>query len=212
MSWAEVHKINENTAMNKFNNATVLTASTTFTVPKTGYYKIFCVGAGGSSSTSGSTANSGSGGGVAEKTAKLDKNQTYTVTVGTTVSFVSTLSDTTDKNYISMSATSGTTGGDGGTATGFDSTYLTYTGESGSSFSSGIRQGGSVGCYVTSLMEKNISLGYSTNSAITYSVESGLGICGLGGGGGVIKQTNVSHTGNNQNGGVVIIPLGVEMI
>lgn len=212
MSWAEVHKINENTAMNKFNSATILRTSTTFTVPKTGYYKIFCIGSGGASSTSGSAANTGGGGGVAEKTAKLDKNQTYTVTVGSTVSFVSTLSDTTDKNYISMSATGGTTGGDGGTATGFDSTYLTYTGQSGRSFSSGIRQGGSVGCYVTSLMEKNISLGYSTNSAYTFSVKSGLGICGLGGGGGVIKQANVSHTGDNQSGGIVIIPLGVEMI
>ena len=193
MSWSEVAKLQEGQRDRLFNDMYILETSQTWTAPHNGYYKIICVGAGGSASTIDDRA--GCGGGVAVKTKRMNK--------GTTLAISITGGATCD----GMTATSGGNAyGSGGTATGGD---YNYTGLNPSADTERITAGGSVGCYLTGLTYREKDM-FSFGSSTIFSMPKGFGIMGHGGGGGYFSTsgtTKTEYAANGEPACVIIIPL-----
>lgn len=168
MSWGEVGKINNNykRALNeqmrdlKFQELHIITSTGTYTPPKTGLYKVICVGAGGKGAASGVSGSvggtGGGGGGVAIKTLKLSVGSSYSVTVGTTASFVydtDTILTATAGGDASGSSKVGT----GGTASGGDTNYIGGAGlKTDSSYV--VAEGGTVGVFLSGLYTKPVEI------------------------------------------------------
>lgn len=193
MSWAETLMLQEAQRERSFNTMYVLGVSQTWTAPKSAYYKIICIGAGGTGkyyyqSGIGYRKGYGGGGGVAIKTKSLQKGEKLTVTIGSSAS------------CDGMTATSGGNGeannrgssdGSGGTANGGDENYTGLNGGGGN--------GGSVGCMIAGLaMSRDTLMGVSN---------SGYGIYGHGGGGGVFADNTMQTVTPIQPAAVIIIPL-----
>lgn len=193
MSWAETLMLQETQRERSFNTMYVLEVSQTWTSPKSAYYKIICIGAGGNSvyyyqQGVGYRKAYGGGGGVAIKTKAMQKGETLTVTIGGSAS------------CDGMTATSGGNGeannkgssnGSGGTANGGDENYTGLNGGGGN--------GGSVGCMIAGLaMSRDTLMGASN---------SGYGIYGHGGGGGVFADSTMQAITPSQPAAVIIIPL-----
>lgn len=199
MSWAEVAKLQDSQRDRLFNDMYIIESSQTWTAPHNGYYKIICVGAGGTASHSSGSSSyyaTGGGGGVAVKTKRIAKNATLTITIDT--------SNVTCDGMIANNggAGSSTGGGAGGTATGGD---YNYTGLSGIGNTG---NGGSVGCFLTGLMTRDsyINSGTSGNYTQTGNSYNGWGICGHGGGAGIVEAYTVKEC-EADKACVIIIPL-----
>lgn len=195
MSWSEVAKLQEGQRDRLFNDMYILETSQTWTAPHNGYYKIICVGAGGSAYYStASSYDAGGGGGVAVKTKRMKTGATLTVSItGGTA--------TCDE----MIANSGSWNGVG-TATGGE---YNYTGLAGRFISSSIKSGGSVGCMLSGLMYKDKDI-ESRQVAYGYAAEiipKGFGIMGHGGGGGYRYSDGTHQMMNGEPACVIIIPL-----
>lgn len=242
MSWAEVFKINKNMkrALNEqiqdlqYQEMKIITANGTYKPEKTGLYKVICVGAGGdgylwTKLSSQLTISSGGGGGVAIKTLHLSANTNYTVTVGTTASFVY------DTNTI-LTATAGSngnanTGGEGGVASGGDKNY---TGTSGVAIgqTSSVPSPGGVGVCLSGMSPKpapaiaTVAMYVSGSTSVpnhtrVISLDYGNSILGYGGGGtGVAGNIFTILTGaknegdyfktNGRPASIIIVPLEME--
>lgn len=195
MSWAETLMLQEAQRERSFNTMYVLNTSQTWTAPKSAYYKIICIGAGGRGGynyfrDSGYTYGYGGGGGVAIKTKAMQKGETLTVNVGGSAScdgMTATAgndADTERNVYYS---------GSGGTASGGDENYNGQSGGGGN--------GGSVGCIIAGLaMSRDTIMGGGTSN-------SGYGIYGHGGGGGVLANDAIQDVTPSQPAAVIIIPL-----
>ena len=225
MSWSEVFKINKNMkrALNeqmrdiKYNPLTIITSSTTYKPPKTGLYKIICVGKGGNSggynggNANQAIANSGGAGGVAIKTLRLSSATSYSITVSTTASFSSELTATAGEdgaNTISSSSIA-----NGGTASGGD---YNYEGGKGSNISitptfGDTVKGGDTGVFISDLYHPMFYYD-KTNNMIRYY---GRGVLEYGGG---APAARWSGTGGNYAhldasglpAAVIIIPIEME--
>ena len=239
MSWGEVGKINNNykRALNeqmrdlKFQEMRIITSTGTYTPPKTGLYKVICVGAGGDGGC-GTASNTyggggGAGGGVAIKTLKLSASSSYSVTVSTTASFVY------DSNTI-LTATSGGGGSyyqasTGGTASGGDSNYVGTSGDyTGKTVEYIAPAPGGVSVFLSGLYMKpspeinSLPVDASIGGVKTISFPYGDCILNFGGGGtGAACYYNQSTTGtNNYNtayhatsgkpAAIIIVPLEME--
>ena len=138
MSWAKVLKINKNVkkAINEqltdreFNIGQLITASTNWVVPKTGIYKIICVGAGAEANISNRT--SGGAGGVVVEKAILKQGDTYSITISGSSSF---------GDLCTANQANGWRGGDGITTNG-----VVYVGGNGA-YEAYIANGGNVGLF-----------------------------------------------------------------
>lgn len=234
MSWAEVFKINSNTkrALNEqirdsqYKSSYLITESGTWTVPSTGYYKVFCVGAGGNINsgnggsifTDGGTFGSttylyiGSAGGVAVKTLELNKGTSYTITIeDPPTTYTASSTNKTSFGDI-MYATTGGMGDtknvtthqlpNGGVGSGGD---YNFSGESGQvvTYSPGMRTiiGASVGCYIPELMRDNSAFSTAISDGTIYgtpNAKSGLGILGYGS-----SQGYAAYVKSSSNGGVL---------
>lgn len=227
MSWGEVFKINSNMKkpLNEQIRGTVclpmriIASSTTYVPEKTGWYKVICVGAGGScgaysnaSTASGQKIATGGGGGVAIKTIRLSSAQSYNVTVGTTASFGSILSATAGG---SGSVTSSSTNyGTGGTASGGDYNFTgcSGTGGSGSSKVGVCFAAGGTGVAITEL-SRTVKSGVIKGDSYV-EIAYGESILGYGSGAPgfvYVSGTNYSYyTATAQSAAVIIIPLEME--
>lgn len=107
----------------------------TFTVPKTGVYKITCVGAGGAGIQN--TNNAGGAGGIGILVTSLNKSTNYSIVANNLASFGSLVTATNGKN--------GSSGGTGGSASGTN--VIVYNGGNASS-----GYGGDVGVYIPGLI------------------------------------------------------------
>lgn len=206
MNWVDITKTLELVRNNLYNNIYIFEETATFTAPKTGYYKIICVGAGSNATASinttygTSSARGGNGGGVAIKTKRVSKNGTLSITIST--QGVASCDGMTANGWSTTSTAGQATGGD-----------YNYTGLVGDILQSGganvklSRNGGSVGCFIPELMTRQ----YVNLFAV--SAHSGYGICGHGGGGGccIDTVTQGDNTGliltEAQPAAVIIIPL-----
>lgn len=227
MSWAEVFKINSNIKkpLNEQIRGTVclpmrlITSSTTYKPEKTGWYKVICVGAGGScgsysgvSNASGQKIATGGGGGVAIKTIKLSSAQSYSVTVSTTASFGSILSATAGGS--GSASSSSMSYGTGGTASGGDYNFTgcSGTGGSGSSKTGVCFAAGGTGVAITEL-SRTVKSGVIKGDEYV-EVTYGESILGYGSGApGFVYTTGTSYycyTATAQSAVVIIIPLEME--
>jgi len=190
MSWAEVKKVNSNmkTPLNTqianamYQTAFLITTTQTWVVPKTGLYKIICVGAGGSGGNYSTQTGTGGAGGVAIKNIQLTQGDSYNLTVGSTASF---------SNICSATSGGGNswTGGTGGIATGGDTNYTGNNGNTINAYTTVL--GASVGCFIQSL--SNFYTDSRIYSTFTATMRSGYGLLGLGQSGGAVNLT--SNTG-----------------
>lgn len=182
MSWAEVNKIDESARLRAYNGLFIIESSLTWTVPQSGYYKVIAVGGGGDWGSYG-----GGAGGVAIKTEFMQEGAEYIITISRDVFF--------DLEMTANGGSNGTSsGGTGGTATGGD---FNYTGGNGSSSS-----GGSVGCYISGLMDKTEYYTQESNTSSATDISNGYGILGHGAGG--LTSGNIKIP--PQKGCVIIIP------
>lgn len=219
MSWAQISKQLEIERDNSFNNIYVFESSTTFTAPKKGYYKIICVGAGGTAYASGVTSSdymyhncmSGAAGGVAIKNKSMLANDTLTIAISS--SGVATCDGMTANfggNAYDFSSAADTAPV-GGTATGG---VWNYKGSNGAKRYRGsnptVINGGSIGCILPGLMTRDDAI---ANTARAYS---GWGLYGHGGGAGACSMNtgnmssdfvNITGVSDKQPAAVIIIPL-----
>lgn len=209
MSWAEVEKKLSIERDTSYSNMYVYENSATFTAPKTGYYKIICVGAGGAGATARDTSTAlgigGCSGGVAIKTKKMAKGATLSITIssdGTASCDGMSATKGYDRNYYPSRPDYIVPG----TATGGD---YNYNGQTGTAQSQ-IGIGGSVGCILSGLMTRDVVT--TAYNGATRQAYSGWGIFGHGGGAsrvqfyddGAMVAYSVSQ---QQPAGVIIIPL-----
>lgn len=207
MSWGEVFKINNNMRHTineqlqdmKYNQLEILTTGTSYTPKKNGIYKIICVGAGhaGKSVAYQTEIHSGSSGGVAIKTMELTK-KSYPISIGTTVTFNSTVTATSATNTAP------------GTASGGDYNFDGKTPPSDS-------EGGSVGVYISELMTRQHTLlGCAPNGIAKFNNGTqGYCLCNLGGGGVTFSAYAATSSGNIAEyssigpgrAGIIIIPI-----
>lgn len=205
MSWTEVYKMNEHARNTAFSNAYMITSSSTFTAPQTGYYKIICVGRGGTGERTSGSYHGGDAGGVCTKIVKLAKNATLSITVADLSTAV-----TSSNGAVNMTAYAAANSANPREADGGDYNYTgnTYNG----------KVGGSVGCFLTGLMTQQILSGRSPNSGSDYFDYGCWQVCNMGGGASYVYSEYNSSSGTYYNqeakygsGGVVIIPLGGDV-
>lgn len=205
MSWAKVKKINSNmkTPLNEqIKNALlgefyVITSSQTFTVPKTGKYRIIAVGAGGSSryTSSGSIVHySGASGGVSIKNLDLVAGDEYEINIsGKAEGFGITAYPASNDV--------------GGSASGGDKNL------SGNDGRQGYNIGASLPIFIVGLTN-NYETIYQTTAGTTeylFKIISGYGLCGLGYGAGYATYVNGSHwQGESGAAGFIIQCLQIE--
>lgn len=202
MSWAEVNKIDEGARFRAYNGLFIIESPLTWTVPKSGYYKVIAVGGAGANakSQSGSTFKVGGGGagGVAVKTMRFGAGDDYIISISSGDVYFDTIMTANGGVAGTSSA-----GGAGGTATGGD---YNYTGNSGSANSASkyLIQGASVGCNIPDLLDRTelsiTNISDDVSSATT--IYSGYGILGHGAGGSIDGQMEIPP----QKGCVIIIP------
>lgn len=183
--------INEQIRELAYSGSYLITGNRNFSPSKTGWYKIIVVSSGGDAYEA--KGRSGSSGGVAIATRRLDKNNTYTITkTGSEIAF---------DDIICINAKNSTSSAYGaiGTASGGD---MNYDGSFGTS--SG---GADIGVFIPQLMETTKNT-YAYDSAYIM-VESGLGILGYGGGQ-TIYNEDIQVVSPNKGGCVLIIPLEFE--
>lgn len=215
MSWAETIKINSNMGVpineqlrnNRFMPVRIITEAGTYTPEKSGYYKVICVGAGGSGyarKRSGSNAyydtSCGGAGGVAIKTYHLLSTESYTVSIDTSVTFNNELTATRGGSGNSNS------NGAGGTASGGDYNFSGGTSGGYCEANDGTK-GASVGCFISELSEKIPFFG--TNNTV---INSGMGILGHGQSGAICVDTsgNILYQAAG-SGACIIIPLEYDV-
>lgn len=216
MSWVEVRKAvndNFNKPLNKkledfaYAQIYVFENSATFVPPKSGLYKVICVGGGYNDSRANYI---GGAGGVAIKNVTLNANASYEISIETGTAVFN--------NYITgNTATRTGTISEGGTASGGD---FNYTGGAGMyvTFTVGAQKtqyGASVGVYLNGLSQRYVEYFDKSASNWEYSgnVYTGYGLLGFGYGQGVIgSYYNSAYTSKTTAGnpGVIIIPLDVD--
>lgn len=189
-----------------YNGSYLITSSTDFSPDKSGLYKVICVGQGGTSKDK----HYGGSGGVAIKTMHLDSSEIYPIVVDLIkTSFNGTIiANRGGDGYPSSSDYLGR--GEGGTAVGGD---FNYTGTSGEGVSDG--EGADVGVFIPGLMNapEMVLAEYSSTVSYnsSYTIRSGYGILGYGGGQGGSVTANYSfRVGIHKGGCVLIIPLELE--
>lgn len=218
MSWAEVSKINNNfrVSLNEqarelaYSGSYLFTSSTNFSPEKSGYYKVICVGSGGTSGINSNSALNGGSGGVAISTLKLDKTHSYSISItnGTAIfngeTLASAITATAGENAVITGNTVNRRPGNGGTASGGDFNYPGRSGKSGN-----ITYGADVGVIITELMQRMISFELDTysSSPVPYAMHSGNGILGYGGGQACYGNSNFQVKSPVGDGCVLIIPL-----
>ena len=174
-TWKELKKVvnsNFNKPLNEqikeqlinmqFYSGELITASTTWTVPKTGFYKIICVGKGASGTNRG---DAGAAGGVVVERAELTKGDSYSITIGTNALF-GTLCEAT--------GASGTKPGFGTVTNG-----VIYEGNAPyqvdfPAYSPYGENGGDVGLYDIKYMANPME--FTVNTDITYLTRGGRGL------------------------------------
>lgn len=208
MNWVDIFKTLEIVRDNSFSNIYMFEETTTFTAPKTGYYKIICVGAGGTAygvlGNSNTMVYSGGAGGVAMKTKRINKNSTIAVTISASGA---ASCDGMTANAGHRGYPNETTSGAGGTATGGE---YNYTGNSGTKTTLHAN-GGSIGCIIPGIMYRD-SIYLLSGDNEGKNAYSGWGILGHGGGAGVCGNAYSSSypdivIGAQQPAAVIIIPL-----
>lgn len=191
----------------------LFTSSRSFSVSKTGWYKVIVVGAGGENfiywNGSVQTIYTGGSGGVAVSTLYLDKNnlceiEVHTDGFNTATGYYKFLYEDNDlRAYNGETAVDRYTDvpGKGGTASGGD---FNYNGLDGSTYRTNAI-GTDVGVFIPELMKVKTTIMCSDNTAVT--AVSGNGILGYGCGSGTYAVKTNSVSTPKASGCVLIIPL-----
>lgn len=209
--WAELKKIvnsNIKVPLNEqlhnffFTPTTIITTTGTWICPKSGKYRVICVGAGGNGSDY-SYGRTGGAGGVAIKNINMVMGTEYNITVGTTASFSSILTATAGQD-----AWSGSAGG--GTGSGGDYNYTGQSGKTQTSYS--VLNGSSVGVFLSGLTSPPVvetSVKWANSQIYSGCATSGYGILGFGYSGGISYNTANSNAflAQQRGGAAVIIQL-----
>ena len=230
-TWKELKKVvnsNFNKPLNEqikeqlinmqFYSGELITASTTWTVPKTGFYKIICVGKG----ASGTNMDAGAAGGVVVERAELTKGDSYSITIGKNASF---------GTFCKATGASGTKPGSGTVTNG-----VIYEGNAPYKSGQYGENGGDVGLYDIKYMANPME--FTVNTDITYLTRGGRGLFttfqnfviqdagngfsgtymtsggnGYGAGGGVIQyaDSNYAYIGGSGGPACVYIELVCEL-
>ena len=188
--WKELKKVvnsnfnkplNEQLIDREFYEGQLITSSTTWTVPKTGIYKIICVGAGEDGSAS---YGGGASGGVVVEKARLTEGASYSITIGNNALFGTLCS--------AIGASNGT-GGSGTVTNG-----KVYAGQNANNTSNHIGNGADVSFFDSKYMSKAIQTITQANTPMLYFAPGGTGLFGGQQG---LKLSSTSTTGYAASGG-----------
>lgn len=190
--WKELKKVvnsnlskplNEQLIDREFYEGQLITSSTTWTVPKTGVYKIICVGAGedGSSSHGG-----GASGGVTVEKAKLTEGDSYSITIGNNALFGTLCSAT------------GASRGTGGSGTATNGKV--YVGQNANRVSRDIGRGADVSFFDSRYMSKAIQTITQATTPFLHFASGGTGLFGGQQGLDLSSTTNIGYAASGGGG------------
>lgn len=190
--WKELKKVvnsnfnkplNEQLIDREFYEGQLITSSTTWTVPKTGIYKIICVGAGENGSAQ---YGGGASGGVVVEKARLTEGASYSITIGDNALF---------GTLCSATGASGGTGGSGTVTNG-----KVYAGQNRNKTSNNVAIGADVSFFDSKYMSKAIQTITQATTPNLYFAPGGTGLFGGQQGLTLNSTTNIGYAASGGGG------------